>query len=967
MVSSARHGAPEMQRAVWIIFTLACLWAIPAAGQTKPSDLQTSVNGIVWNGTQTVTGQQLENLFNQTISIFNTWVAPLASGQSTVSGTCPSGDLFYNNSGVLGCQTPPYLVGAKGDGRIITPTASIAGSSPTLTTTTSSFTSADVGKTIVVAHAGVAPTTGPVMAQPVVTPGSGYTSVPTCAFTDASSSGSSATCSALMTLQSATVVSGGATCTNGTFVFMASIDGTGTAAQITGTVSGGILSGVLTVTSPGLLTAFGTLSGASIYGANCATAPTVNLSYGVGAVQVTAEGSAYSTTQTTGALSGGSPSVAATLGTTAIGAPIPPLVTTVSAFVSTTQVTLAATASTTISAAATQLLIATDDSAAFQAAINAGSGIKIPPGIYWIGSVLDPGSNDLTIAGSGMNNTILVFDNGTSTSQDSGAWYPLFKNTSGTAPNWKGSLEFEDFQIRGLLDFGRVNVGAASTELNNYLELRFDRMKWYQISWMAQQNESANRYSVIDSTFDTVMRDQARCRSCAQFTVKGSVFRHSDDDSVNDHQASYLNSPGQVRQSVVVEGNLFEDTDAVHILGARQTVVRGNTCRRAKIQCVSVSFSSNEGIDQMYGIDISDNIATDTLAREFIGNASGVFQLQVEPPSAPAGATNFVPGAMIKGTGYIGRPYDFDLNNVVAGTQLAGPARGVSIHDNRVLRTLPATSSYAAWGYGQTLTNFGFYDLPVPDSSQRVGEGILASANFSELNIHDNDIQDVGYCIIFGDTVGIPETSSIHINNNHCFDTILGGISAYGSGSLRAFDFIGNDIDMDPYQMSAGRSGSTGAWTSGYSPASCFTNFYNAVVQMIGNTFSNCYSIGQNSTWRILHNNVRGAPYSGTTGQPNTWSGANQGLGVFPTFAGNMFFLNNVISNPSSGNTPSQWGSINNTHVSYAAAAPSSGYHVIGDIIWSSAPQTCTCLGWQALTTGSSWTHGTDYDIIPIN
>ena len=74
-----------------------------------------------------------------------------------------------------------------------------------------------------------------------------------------------------------------------------------------------------------------------------------------------------------------------------------------------------------------------------------------------------------------MNNTILAFDNGISTSQDTGNWTPLFANTSGSPAALKGSIQIEDLQFRGLLDFGRVNVGAAGFELNNYTDLEFDR------------------------------------------------------------------------------------------------------------------------------------------------------------------------------------------------------------------------------------------------------------------------------------------------------------------------------------------------------------------------------------------------------------------------------------------------------------------------------------------------------------
>lgn len=65
-----------------------------------------------------------------------------------------------------------------------------------------------------------------------------------------------------------------------------------------------------------------------------------------------------------------------------------PLFTTISAFVSATQVTLAAAASTALTASTQQVTYGTDDNAAFQSAINAlpalGGTVVVPPAIYMI-------------------------------------------------------------------------------------------------------------------------------------------------------------------------------------------------------------------------------------------------------------------------------------------------------------------------------------------------------------------------------------------------------------------------------------------------------------------------------------------------------------------------------------------------------------------------------------------------------
>jgi hypothetical protein len=78
------------------------------------------------------------------------------------------------------------------------------------------------------------------------------------------------------TVASATMATGGATCTNGTQLFTVS-GGTGTAATLTGTVvANAIQAGALTVTTPGSYTVFPP-SPATVTGGGCGTPPTVNL------------------------------------------------------------------------------------------------------------------------------------------------------------------------------------------------------------------------------------------------------------------------------------------------------------------------------------------------------------------------------------------------------------------------------------------------------------------------------------------------------------------------------------------------------------------------------------------------------------------------------------------------------------------------------------------------------------------
>jgi hypothetical protein len=903
----------------------------------------------------------------------NSFVTPNGGTQTTLGAALasPTGNVSGATATATGTTTARTLAaraadlvnvrnyGALGNGQIATPTVTLSGTS--LTVGTSLFAATDVGKTIVIANAGTAPTTGTVMNIPTTSPGSGYTAVPTCAVTDASSSGSGATCSALMAIQSVTLTTGGVACLNGTDTFLVGIDGTGTPAQFTGVVSGGVLSGSLTLVSGGNFTAMGATTSVPVYGANCTTAPTVSVSYGVGAVSVTAVGAAYTTAQTTAALTGGSPSVAAVVGTPQFGAPIPPLVTTIAGYTSPTQVTLTAAAGTVITGTATEILWATDDSAAFQNAINAGSGIWVPGGLYWIGTKLDPGAGSLTIRGEGMANTILAWDSGSSTSQDSGAWYNVFRHK--TSVNAVSELEFEDFQIRGVLDFGRTNTGGPALELNNYSGLKLNRVKFFQIPWMANQNEAIMKFTVTDSIFDTVMRDQARCRQCFADRIIGNKFIHSDDDSVALHTIDYLNAPGDVREGIVVEGNDFEDTTCVDIAGARSVVVRGNSFRRCKGSAIHMSSGSTEATYPMRGIIISDNVATDTVARIPTPTASScVICVLVNVPNAPTGVTSMLPGSNSYPSAYFAKPWDYDINSTNAGAAFAAGARSIQIHDNVIMRTLPAVANYSAWGFGMMLTNSGFLDPPMSDVAMRPLEGVQSSDTATSVDIHHNNVQNVGIGILLRGAITAPSQASVSVSFNRIYDAVTMGIQQYEGGTATSVDIIGNTIDVDPFGLAANRN--FGAWASG-SPNLCVSVQFAGPVKMALNTFSNCYSIQTSINWVMSDNIVRGQVASGTTGQTGTWSSANQGMGVFPVNVGKQFFISPVTSNPGL-NAPATLGGIALTHVTSAAALPTSGYHVVGDMIWSTAPATCACIGWMPITTGSSWTAGTDTKLVPL-
>ena len=353
------------------------------------------------------------------------------------------------------------------------------------------------------------------------------------------------------------------------------------------------------------------------------------------------------------------------------------------------------------------------------------------------------------------------------------------------------------------------------------------------------------------------------------------------------------------------------------------------------------------------------------ISRVPFGAAGCVICLSVEPPSSPAGVTSFLPGSAAYPSSYFGLPWNYDLSNVTNATAFGPVSRGVDIHDNVMMRSLPAVSSYTLWGFGRMFSVAGFIDPPVPDSVLKATARIAVSANVNGLAVHNNSIHNVRRGIVLNDNVVAPSQTSISIAFNDIHDAWEYGIAAFGSGTLGTFDLIGNIVDVDPYLISPGRSGGHGAWAQNYGASACFDISYNVIVRMADNTFSDCYAIQTSNTWIMSRNAVRGSVYGGTTGQPNSWSSANYGVGVFPTNVGDQFFIEPITADPTA-NPPGSYGVGSVAHYRSSSSAPTSGYHVVGDVIWSAAPASCNCSGWIALTTGTGWTASTDYRALVI-
>lgn len=974
-------------------------------GLTSPT-LRFIINGVTFpftggGGAGTVTGPS--SSVDGDAAVFNGITGTVIKDGGPILS--PTGDASQTKSTATGGTTQitnanrfGYTLNVRDNGAVAdftpsTQTVTISANSNDLTAGSAIFSQASVGKIIGISGAFTTATTGIPYKDLVNSPGSGYTGIPTCAVSDSGGTpGTGATCRVWMSLQSITKDTNGSGCTNGlaqTFYIVS--NGTaapaGTVSRVKADVSGGVVSGAFTLdtANPGFLTKLPTtLSSATIFGGGCSVEPTADLSYGVGGVEINGWGNgAYNPATTTVALTGGSPSVAAVLFAPTVRVSSFPLVTTIASFISPTHVTLAANATHGLSAQSELIFTATDNQPVVQALVNTAIGLGLPlyfPASsggsgYYFNTPIDPGAGPLTVRGDGMNNTVLVYHGGTAPGGvQTGSFYPMFKNIEGSPTALKNSIQFEDFQIMGLFDYGEINVGAQAVNLDNYRQFTADRIKIYKANFMGINNHSNYGFTVLHSVFDQVPRDQARCSSCFNDNVSFNYFIHGGDNAIALHTASTVQGQGVLRDSMVVEGNILEDTAGISALGARELIVRNNICKRNKFSCTFVAPNSTEGVNPIFSVDMSGNENSDSLSIPPFVQPQTVFSVSVPLPASVSTEPRFVPGVgftNLSTTNYNAAHWEYSNVNVTTGLEPVPPAYQFKIQANSTHRKLPDTALYSSWGYGQLFTANGWMDVPVFGIDLEPIAGINSSLNIIQQNISDNHISDTQRCIAFSNEASFPAASNIDFTGNSCFNTWEYGFVEFSAASS-TWRLYHNTFNMDPYRMSGVRSGSPGGWNFTTTSIGISASGSSSIAtELCGNTFQEMYQVssgGLNFTGgcpNLVIGNLS-TSFTGTTTIAGATSPTSTGMAIYPSVGG----LWQMVDVNSQGNsaTPNLFNANLGAHLSESIALPtgSGTRYFQGDRVKAVGvgPLLCGCSEWVRLTTGSGNVLGTDW--LPI-
>lgn len=609
---------------------------------------------------------------------------------------------------------------------------------------------------------------------------------------------------------------------------------------------------------------------------------------------------------------------------------------------------------------------AIDATAATQAAINyaISSGRKavyFPGGITYnfdaSSPALDPGTGDVTFYGDGWH-SILQFNEGPQAAVASAKH--LFKNVSLTL---KGNLVFRDLQFRGKWSDNAYAAGYGSAMfLDSYNSVELTNCRFYNFAYMVTICERIRNVKVMGCVFEQCAKDMVRFRSSFNVQVIGNRFKGSDDDCIAIHTLDSIDG-ANVREGVVVSGNVIEDTTGIRILSGRMVTVQNNILRRAKSHGIAIYATPSAGTEgdfSQFGVDVSNNQLYDTLERApFTAAAASVIAVYSQGGKGGTETGGVVPGQNIVATGAFYLPWNYrDRNFSVEGESLP-PQFFVRIQNNTIARTLPTVAAYDNWGFGQCMTATGFSNAAVEDADLRPTNGIYIEGNSRKSIIAHNIVAHTINPIFIAEATGNFGMDDMLIESNELSDYTTAAVNINNPSAVRGTSLTirGNLIDGDPYHIHANR-GAGGTWAADTNPVGVACTSHEG-VRVEFNRFRNLVRPVSNSgsdNIYIRGNVVRMDPNAGG------FSATNRGVGVVVT-AGAQYNYEIFNCDP----TSATYGAMLNASPERAAAMPSSGKWIAGAFVQNSDYVGLPGVhGWTRLTVGSAHVAGTDWRIVPL-
>ncbi len=644
------------------------------------------------------------------------------------------------------------------------------------------------------------------------------------------------------------------------------------------------------------------------------------------------------------------------------------LSTTILTFVSATAVTLAVNASTTVSSAAFDY--GTDDTSAFQSAINAAEGkgtIFMPDGSYGL-EELDPGTANLTFLGQSQGNTILVHRPGTGEPGD-GTANTLFKEIvkpGSWAPftNTKGTLIFKNFTVRGNRDTAATkNKGGRAFWLDYYDNITFDGIYWLECNHFATDVHFNSSAVWVNCRALNCGKGFSRGRDCFYYLVDHCNANHIGDDVVDCHvQTSGITETTPIRSGIVATNNHFQDCSGMKALGARNVIFANNTLERFRNSPITVEGGTgSEGDNQAFVIKITDNVITDSNNAEAGTPSTAVILIAGLEGVGTTSSSSTVPGYLTSGGTKIER-WDFRDLDLTDSANPKYQTYDVTITGNIIARTLPAVTNYDDWGFGQTIFQGVFSNPQVTDAMMIPTDIIRIDDNgIRRLVIADNIFDHATDGIQFTTPVADTDYEQILIKGNVFHDiTTRCVVIPSASINLPQFVFDGNLVNMDPMVRNS-NSNTNGTYDATGNPAAISGG------NLTGYTVSNnhfmhcCRMIATNVFDSIIsYNNVG---YCNPTALG--FSTSNVGIGEMLRQAQGFRYVVQDMSPISA-----TYLNFINVMQDSETAQPSAGTYIEGWFTKNRAALTVTgtgknvLVGWIRLVTGTAHAAGTDWETI---
>lgn len=592
----------------------------------------------------------------------------------------------------------------------------------------------------------------------------------------------------------------------------------------------------------------------------------------------------------------------------------------------------------------------TDDTAAFQAALNyansIGGGIVfMPPGRYRKADTANSSLimySNTTLCGDG-DASVLFFDDNPSVAR--------FGNDMLVANN-TSNIAFENFKVEGtaLTYLNETNQKQCFTG-SNIDGLRMNNVTITGTRFMATAFSYVKNGVFTNNRLTYCVRDGIRATNSNNIVVANNVLSNVSDDAIALHALNTAAIPGA---GFVVTGNTLDACQGIKILGAKMAIVKDNIIRRATRGPIDIELSNSvEGTTPVFDIAVSNNQVIDAFGTS--GTNYGILV---------ASALGRTKAALAQQPGVSVAPFDYNyLNNLTVNGYVNVGMSGIKINNNSVTRTLGATAAYSNWGYGQRFdrNTVGFFSDPAVTAADFQMHGINVRAPVNGLQISGNIIRGMGtgYTAILlqiNGTSNVQDFSNAVIANNVVYDCpgVGVGVTDTGSGTGASQIYVVNNVfDLDPFFRAASHN-SDNTWSSTGGVLG-LTAAPTIGIVLANNIFKNC---GQTR----LGSYTEAGPsivYSDFVGSGD--NAGNKGVRNLPSA------VNNIIVPIDGDPTSATFGNVQNVVLAYSASIPTTGRYVFGHRVLSAynlngtAGSRYSITGWWRATTGSGHVLNTDW------